>query len=1195
MLGAAVASATGALPGLQAREKEAAHESIPTIDKPTGLPAAVAPHVAPPTVLPPGQAKGAPPAASGKTAPPTPTPPAPGPLPGSQVSVSAAEPAAVDDGGSWWSWLVDRLRNFFGSLPTTDPNLSTSAGPRQRLSLEGDADPAHNEHERLAGAQSVGAGRAHADAAISAEFGENAIAPTVPRGKLRPSYRSSPPRATTRARAPAAPGLPAKEREKFDQETAPGVAEQVTEQDSAYQREQAVYKRAAEKAQEDGARQLAEANERARADQLAMREAAKADVGSARQRWRDENRKIEAEFGDKAGAKRRDIDREIAQKVGATHRDADAKLDEAEKSADAEKTKAEAEAAAKKREEEDKPRSWWDRVKGAVSDAFNAIRSAITTIFDKLRQVVKRIIDAAKQAVHALIEAARSAIVGLIRAFGDIVKGLVTIALAAFPEAAAKARAWIDGRVKAATDAVNHAANALEHAADAILDGIAKAIDAALDILQNALLKALDVLEKLALLPLQAMEALAKLVEWVAKNGNFIQAALRLETDADTVIEGLKNSLGGMIAAVPAQAHAKLQEFTASLGDGTRIVAASAPAPATAARTTIVQRAPAPDAATPAKRHVPESQHLAGVLRHLEKGLAYLKDHWWDELKKVGWNLLWPWPAVWGDLKDIWKEVKAGFEDAYHFRVSKVIDHVLAIDQKFNSILGNLYGWFFIASVLVGAILGGIFGVGAGAFPGALAGAAFAGEVGEALVAALIATETAVIVKGVADLAIGNETAAEDEADYDKIGGSTLTIAITLAMMLLGEIAAKLAKSVWEGVAGALRGERAPEVKVEVEPGKPAETPEARGETPAKDTVPEADSQQGVAEERTTADGRKIKILDDGRIFICTTCEELRFKYREEIDASDDFQAKLKDAENTSDPKLKGDRVEALERELGKARQRKFATEDLPTKIAKLDEIAKTSEEVLEKLERRAQENDAILNLRHGQLRGQLRETLNTLKGELEARRADIQTAKDLGDPGIIDELRDQLDDIRAKSQQMEAKLDEALTGEPATGQPEAVPEEPRGQPEVDRSLRVRASRPEARLIENPAERFPRSQALAIDELQVVMNDLYREGAAYGDGSTAYMTMLEQVRGGVGHDPVEIVADTLHAQKAEQYAQGLAEHPQLPNLPPEARVRVDVEISKLRSALDWARRFRAGEDPPVPNWARDWADELRVQ
>jgi Putative RNase-like toxin, toxin_1/Family of unknown function (DUF6861) len=1033
MLGAALASATGALPALQTREKQAAQDSIPNIDTPTGLPAAAARQTAPPTVLPPGQAKGAPAAASGKTAPPTPTPPAPGPLPGSQVSVSAAEPAAAENGGgSWWSWLVDRLRNFFGSLPTSDPNLSTSAGPRQRLSLDGDADPAQNERERLAGAQSVQAGRAHADGATSAPFRENAIAPTVQRGKLRPGYRPSPARAPARARVPEPAELPADERKKFDEQTAPWVAAQVTEQESGYRHEQAIYERAANKAHEDGARQLAEANERTRAEQVAMREAAKADVSGERQRWRDENRKIEAEFGDKAGAKRRDIDREIAQKVEATHREADATLDDAEKKAEAEKAKSEAEAAAKKREEEDKSRSWWDRVKGAVSDAFNAIRSAVTAIFDKLRQVVRGIIDAAKKAVHALIEAARSAIVGLIHAFGEFVKGLVTIALAAFPEAAAKARAWIDGRVKATTDAVNRAANALERVADAILDGIAKAIDAALDILQSALTKAIDVLEKLALLPLQAMEALAKLVEWLAKNVKFIQAALRLETDGGAVIEGLKNAVGGMIAEVPAQAHAKLQQYTGSLGDGARIVAGPAPAPA-AARTTVVQRAPAPDAATPAKRRVPASQHLAGVLRHLDKGLTYLKDHWWDELKKVGWNLLWPWPAVWGDLKGIWTEIKAAFEEGYHLHVSKVIDHLLAIEQKFNSILGNLYGWFFIASVLIGAIIGAFFG-GVGAIPGALAGAAVAGEVGEALVAALIATETAVIVKGVADLAIGNDTAAEDEADYDKIAGSTLTIAITLAMMLLGEIAAKLAKSIWEGVAGVLRGERAPEVKVEAEPGKPLDTPEARGEV--SEII---DGEQVVAHE-PTPDGHDVKITEDGRCLICTTCEEIEVRYKEELKGESDEIKNIREDLDNAKQMLNGDEkaqaIEKLKERLDDVRRKTRSIETLEVKAAALDQEKQAVWTSLENLEKALDRNevrelgtDPEIKRRINKLRGETGE----LERKWENEWRDVEkTVTDARDPAVagepetaevsakeIDAWRDKLEDNRAQAERI--------------------------------------------------------------------------------------------------------------------------------------------------------------------------------
>ena len=125
---------------------------------------------------------------------------------------------------------------------------------------------------------------------------------------------------------------------------------------------------------------------------------------------------------------------------------------------------------------------------------------------------------------------------------------------------------------------------------------------------------------------------------------------------------------------------------------------------------------------------------------------------------------------------------------------------------------------------------------------------------GEALVVGLIATETAVIVKGIADLATGNDTAAEDEADYDKIGGSTMTIAITGAMMLLGEIAAKLAKSIWDAVGGIFKGEKAPEVRVEAEPGKPVDTPEAKGELPEM-----VDGEKVVAQEHTP-DGHDVKI-----------------------------------------------------------------------------------------------------------------------------------------------------------------------------------------------------------------------------------------------------------------------------------------------------------------------------------------------
>ncbi|WP_168790597.1 DUF6861 domain-containing protein [Paraburkholderia aromaticivorans] len=852
-------------PGLQQQEKARAQAAIPAINQPTGLPAMAPQNPPAPTSLPQGRSVPPPPAAGRATPAEPPLQAAPGgPLPASQLSTVPSEPRQDPDGGggSWWNWLVDRLQGFFGSLPTSDPNVSTSAGPPQRVDMSGESDPAQNVTHQQAGEQDVAAHRTVADVASRADFGENAVYPTVPVGKLKPAYQPAPAARPAGKAAQQAPVLPAKERAEFDHSAKPWLDEQIHGQLGVYGKERGIYERATEDAQQTGKRELDDETKRTRAEQETLRKEVHADVAAERGRWQEENRKIQQQVGAQSSAKRQEIDRQINEKVAATHREADTHLQDAETKAEGEKAKSEKEATDRKRDEESKPRSWWDRVKGAVSDAFNAIRSAVNAIFDKLRQVVKGIIDTARRAVHALIEACRSVIVGMIHTFGEFVKGLVSVALAAFPELAKKARAWIDGKVKAASDAVNRAAEALHRAADAILDAVAKAIDTALGLLQTAFNKAIDVLEKLALLPFQAMETLAKLVQWVAKYGKFVTGALDLEGLADQVIEGLKKSLGAMVSETPAKAHAKLQELAGQLGGAT--LASATPAPAAASRAPgqalRVQREPA--ASTPAKRHVSASDHLKGIRRYLEKGLDHLKIHWWDELKKVGWNLLWPWPAVWGDLKDIWKQIKTGFDDAYHLRVSKVIDDFLAIEQKINSILGNLYGWFFIASVLVGAIIGAFFG-GVGAIPGALAGAAFAGEVGEALVAALIVTESAVIVKSVADLAIGNDKPEEDEQDYSKIGGSTLTVGITLAMMLIGEIAAKLAKSVWEGVTGLFRGEKGPEIKV----------PEGgASDVKPADHAPGVEGGRALAE-APTGDGATIKALDDGRVVICRSCE----------------------------------------------------------------------------------------------------------------------------------------------------------------------------------------------------------------------------------------------------------------------------------------------------------------------------------
>lgn len=140
------------------------------------------------------------------------------------------------------------------------------------------------------------------------------------------------------------------------------------------------------------------------------------------------------------------------------------------------------------------------------------------------------------------------------------------------------------------------------------------------------------------------------------------------------------------------------------------------------------------------------------------------------------------------------------------------------------------------------------------------------------------------------------------------------------------------------------------------------------------------------------------------------------------------------------------------------------------------------------------------------------------------------------------------------------------------------------------RRLRVPATTPDAKLIENPETRFPREQAKAVDKAQTTMNDLYREQAEYGDGSCAFMVMKESFEGGVGNEPKSLKKNTVHTDKCREYIKGLEKHQ--PNLPPEAQERIRGEIQKMQEALQWAKQYRNGEDSEIPKWAKPWKEQL---
>lgn len=197
----------------------------------------------------------------------------------------------------------------------------------------------------------------------------------------------------------------------------------------------------------------------------------------------------------------------------------------------------------------------------------------------------------------------------------------------------------------------------------------------------------------------------------------------------------------------------------------------------------------------------PSAEIVKGIYRHLTPKLDYLAGNWWEVLKAAAWDLIWPWPGVGKDLGVIWDQLGECVDNLWNLNISDAADNLLTIWRTVNGMLGRLYGWFLIASVLIGAIIGAFFG-GAGAIPGALLGFELAMSVGQGLLISTVAAETATIGKAGLDLVFKSLTPEEKEKNFEKIANSGITLAITGIMVALGELAVRFAKGLIDKISG---------------------------------------------------------------------------------------------------------------------------------------------------------------------------------------------------------------------------------------------------------------------------------------------------------------------------------------------------------------------------------------------------------
>lgn len=298
----------------------------------------------------------------------------------------------------------------------------------------------------------------------------------------------------------------------------------------------------------------------------------------------------------------------------------------------------------------------------------------------------------------------------------------------------------------------------------------------------------------------------------------------------------------------------------------------------------------------------------------------------------VVWSLIWPWPGVIEQSGDI--KVQAGKfkQSLWDFNFSKAIDAGLAIWRDVNGIVGLLYGWFYIAAILIGSVFGA-----------PEAGAAVAYEVGEVLLVSTIAAEILSIDKAKLNLMSPsrlakpeNERADEDKEDYETVSGGLMNLAMMYALSVLGEIAVDFAKGVFAEIKGVFLPEGVEAPKTDIaskakEPGKAGEpgekgtqeegkpkTEEGKKEIPPEELKAQIDELRQKASDpenvhRSTDPASDAEMEADGHEFDRNKEERTWCRHSEtvcDINVGDDVNAKvdeaLKKQETPKPPEVEG-------------------------------------------------------------------------------------------------------------------------------------------------------------------------------------------------------------------------------------------------------------------------------------------------
>jgi hypothetical protein len=224
----------------------------------------------------------------------------------------------------------------------------------------------------------------------------------------------------------------------------------------------------------------------------------------------------------------------------------------------------------------------------------------------------------------------------------------------------------------------------------------------------------------------------------------------------------------------------------------------------------------------------------------------------------------------------------------------------------------------------------------------------------------------------------------------------------------------------------------APEAAPAERPGGPAERPGGQAERPGGQQAQQPgtevlEGERVVAEQPTTDGQHRVKVTEDA-CFVCSGCENIRSRYRTEIERNPGLDLELREAAGLRDPVERAQRYTEIEQRLNEAQRAEWGRQTPEVKMADFERSSTTVQRTLERIDRQ---------LRDPALREFFDEPeIAAMENEAGRIRGDQEAAESLGreagsaDPAF-DDFRAELNDARARAERLETRINDAKANPP--------------------------------------------------------------------------------------------------------------------------------------------------------------------